>query len=50
VQHDLSNQIYFILIQFGVTHTDSSLKSSVTIRWTAPPEDTGPIVFRWAQS
>jgi len=41
-------KLHYILLQFGVTHTNNSMKSSVTIKWTPPDYDIGPIVFRLA--
>ncbi len=34
------------MYNIGATHTNNDEKVSVTVRWTAPVVDTGPIVFR----
>jgi len=32
----------------AVTHSNRNDKTSENLYWTAPPVETGPIVFRWA--
>ena len=37
----------FMYLQAGLTHSSSSVKTSVSGTWTAPPAGTGAIRFRW---
>ena len=38
----------YVQDRLGITHKNRLKKKSVTLTWTAPPEGTGAVVFKYA--
>ena len=45
---NLFNVIVYVQDRSGITHSNGMKKRFVTLTWTAPPEGTGAVVFKYA--